>query len=662
MNKIDQRAIATIRALSIDAIEKAKSGHPGLPLGTAPIAYTLWDKIIRHNPKNPKWIGRDRFVLSPGHGSALLYSLLHLTGYNLPMEELQQFRQIGSKTPGHPEYGHTEGVEVTTGPLGHGFAMGVGMALAETALAARYNQADCQIIDNYTYGIVSDGDLMEGISYEAASFAGTMQLGKLIYVYDDNNITIEGSTGLTFAEDAQKRFEASGWQVLRISDSESPSAIVDAVQQAQAEKSKPSLIIAKTHIGFGSPRQDSASAHGEPLGAENILKTKEKLQVDSMDAFYVPADVKEYFANRLSGYAGHETAWNDKFAQYQAKYPEMAKRLQSELQGEFYVPSIEELQAIFEGKKDAATRDASGDILQVLSAQTPALWGGSADLGPSNKTVIKNGGSYSAENRLGKNIHFGIREHAVGAICNGIALYGGFIPYGATFLVFADFMRPALRMAALMGLHTLSVFTHDSVFVGEDGPTHQPIEHVMSLRLIPNLSVLRPADALETAAAWHCAMASKEPASLLLTRQKLPVLSEYKAQIVAGFAKGAYKLNQVEQADVVILATGSEVSLALEGAKILAAQGVQAQVVSMPCWEYFNRQSPEYKGEILPKNVPIMAVEAGTGLGWANYTGNADHVLSIETFGMSGPGAAVYEKLGFTAQAVADLAKKILNK
>ena len=661
MNNLDKQAIATIRGLSIDAIEKAKSGHPGLPLGTAPIAYTLWDKVMKHNPHNPQWPGRDRFILSPGHGSALLYSLLHLTGYGLSMEELKQFRQIGSKTPGHPEYGHTVGVEATTGPLGHGFAMGVGMALAETVLAQTYNTPEFKIIDNYTYAIVSDGDLMEGVSYEAASFAGTMQLGKLIYIYDDNKITIEGTTELTFTENVRARFEACNWQVLNVADSEDNDALLAAIAQAQQEQSKPSLIIVRTHIGYNSPRQDSASAHGEPLGAENVLKTKEKLGLGT-EEFYVPQAVRAYFDERIQAYSAHETAWQQVFTAYQAQYPQKAAELMQRLQGEMTPPTIEDLTKLFADGKDRATRDASGEVLQVLSKNFSPLLGGSADLGPSNKTVIKNGGDYNAADRLGKNIHFGIREHAVGTICNGLALYGGIVPYGATFLVFADFMRPAVRMAALMGLHAVFVFTHDSVFVGEDGPTHQPIEHVMSLRIIPKLDVLRPADALETAAAWHLALANKSTAALALTRQKVPTLTVYQDRIVSGVARGAYKLNDVDKAAIVILATGSEVSLALQGAELLAQEGIQAQVVSMPCWECFDRQPAAYRQEILPQDLPIMAVEAGSSIGWAKYTRCVDNIMGIDRFGMSGPGGKVYEALGFTPQNVAALAKKILKQ
>lgn len=659
---IEKQAIATIRGLSIDAVEKAKSGHPGLPLGTAPMAYTLWDKVMNHNPANPNWINRDRFILSAGHGSALLYSMLHLTGYGLPMDELKAFRQIGSKTPGHPEYGHTVGVEATTGPLGHGFAMGVGMAMAESILAASYNTDEFKVIDHYTYAIVSDGDLMEGVSAEAASLAGTLKLGKLIYLYDDNKITIEGTTDIAFTENVQGRFEAYGWHVTHVNDSEDIQALEAAIVKAQAVTDKPSLIIVKTHIGYGSPRQDSPSAHGEPLGAENVAKTKAVLGFENVEDFYVPAAVSEHFAAQLDVHQAQEAKWQELFDQYAAKHPAQAAELRARLAGELSLPTVDELVELFAAGKDAATRDASGDILQVISAKLAAFIGGSADLGPSNKTVIKNGGSYSADNRLGKNIHFGVREHATGTLVNGMALYGGFVPYGATFLVFADFMRPAIRLAALMGIHAVFVLTHDSIAVGEDGPTHQPVEHAMSLRIIPNLDVLRPADALETAAAWHLAMSNKKPCCLLLTRQKVPTLTAYKSEVVAGVAKGAYKVNKVAKADITILATGSEVSLALDGAKLLAEQGISAQVVSMPCWEYFDKQPLSYKQEIIPESIPTMAVEAGSTLGWAKYTRNHEHVIGLDDFGISGPGGKVYAKLGFTAQAVADLATKILKK
>ena len=662
MNTIDKKAITTIRTLSIDAVEQANSGHPGLPLGTAPLAYTLWDKVMQHNPKNPNWVNRDRFILSAGHGSALLYSLLHLTGYDLPLEEVKAFRQLDSKTPGHPEYGHTPGVEATTGPLGHGFAMGVGMAIAETALAAKFNQPDFPIIDHYTYALVSDGDLMEGVSAEAASLAGTMQLGKLIYLYDDNNITIEGTTDIAFTENVQARFEAYGWQVLRVNDSEDLVALINCIELAKQETAKPSLIIVKTHIGFASPKQDSPAAHGEPLGKDAIITTKQALGVADLTPFYIPSEVQEYFAERLKVHAEQEQTWQELFDKYAKQYPTQAQELQEQLQGKLPANLATSLSQLFIDKTSSATRDASGEILQLLAKNIPALIGGSADLGPSNKTLLKGLGDFSAQDRTGRNLHFGVREHATGTILNGIALHGGFIPYGATFLVFVDFMRPALRLAALMGIHSIFVLTHDSIAVGEDGPTHQPIEHTMSLRIIPNLDVLRPADALETAAAWHLAVSNKRPVSLLLTRQKLPVLAAYQTQIASGVAKGAYKLGEELNPDITILASGSEVHLALAGAELLKTTGIKAQVVSMPCWEYFEQQTAAYKSTVIPNHIPTMAIEAGVTLGWSKYTKNHEHILGIDTFGASGPGDKVYAKFGFTAQAVAELAKKILKK
>lgn len=662
MNNIDKKAITTIRTLSIDAVEQANSGHPGLPLGTAPLAYTLWDKIMKHNPKNPAWLNRDRFVLSPGHGSALLYSLLHLTGYDLSLEEVKAFRQLDSKTPGHPEYGHTPGVEATTGPLGHGFAMGVGMAIAETALAAKYNQPNFPLINHYTYALVSDGDLMEGVSAEAASLAGTMQLGKLIYLYDDNHITIEGTTDIAFTENVQARFEAYGWQVLRVDNSEDIATLINNIELAKQELTKPSLIIVRTHIGFASPKQDTPSAHGEPLGKANIITTKQALGVEDLTPFYIPQEVQAYFASRLPAHAQQEQDWQDLFASYTNNYPTQAQELQNQLQGTIPADLALILNKLFIDKTSSATRDASGEILQLLAQKIPALIGGSADLGPSNKTLLKGFGDFSALTPTGRNLHFGVREHAMGAIVNGIALHGGFIPYCATFLVFVDFMRPALRLAALMGIHSIFVLTHDSIAVGEDGPTHQPVEQTMSLRIIPNLDVLRPADALETVEAWHLAVSKKRPVALLLTRQKLPVLATNQEQITLGVTKGAYKLTNATNPEITILASGSEVHLALAGAELLNAVGIVAQVVSMPCWEYFEQQSPAYKAAIIPANIPTMAIEAGVTLGWSKYTKNHEHILGIDTFGASGPGDKIYAKFGFTAQAVFELAKKILKK
>ncbi|HAT98542.1 MAG TPA: transketolase, partial [Acidaminococcaceae bacterium] len=516
MGTIHEACIQTLRFLAADEVQKANSGHPGFPLGTAPLMYTFWDKFMRYNPADPKWFNRDRFVLSPGHGSALLYAMLHLAGYEVSLQDLQEFRQWGSRTPGHPEYGVTPGVDVSTGPLGHGFSMGVGFALAETMLASKYNKPDFKIIDHYTYGIVSDGDLMEGVASEAASLAGTLGLGKLIYMYDDNKITIEGETSIAFTEDVEARFKAYGWQVLRVESSEDLAALEAAVKEAQADTEHPSLIIVRTHIGFGSPKQDSASAHGEPLGDDALKATKEKAGWDPEQSFIVPDDVKEHFAEKLDELAKAEADWNECLKEYGKAYPELVTELLASLSGKRTV-DLQTLEALFEGKESVATRGASGDIMQKLAELVPELVGGSADLGPSNKTVMKSCDYYSKEERSGRNIHFGVREHGMGCIVNGMAVHGGLIPYGATFLVFSDFLRPTIRMAALMEIQSIFVFTHDSIAVGEDGPTHQPIEQVMSLRMIPNSVVFRPADALETAAAWKYAIEHKNgPVSLCL--------------------------------------------------------------------------------------------------------------------------------------------------
>lgn len=661
MNKIDENAINTLRFLSIDQVQKANSGHPGLPLGTAPLMYTIWDRFMHYNPSNPNWFNRDRFILSPGHGSALLYSMLHVAGYNLSLQDLQDFRQWGSKTPGHPEYGHTEGVDASTGPLGHGFAMAVGFAMAETMLAARYNQEGFDVVDHYTYGITSDGDLMEGVSSEAASLAGTLGLGKLIFLYDDNKISIEGSTSIAFTEDVGKRFEAYGWQVLRVASSEDVDAMTEAIKQAQADTEHPSLIIVETHIGFGSPKQDSASAHGEPLGAENVAKTKEAAGWDPKKSFYVPSDVKKYFQAKLSACKKQEAAWQSLMKKYAKAYPELAAELQARIDGKLAV-DVRALEKAFAKVEKTSTREASGEVLQLLAQQVPALVGGSADLGPSNKTVLKQEGYYSPTERTGRNIHFGVREHGMGTIMNGLALHGGFVPYGGTFLVFADFLRPAIRMSALMGVGSVYVLTHDSIALGEDGPTHQPIEQAMSLRLIPNVSVYRPADALETAAAWKSACIKREqPTCLLLSRQKLPVLHAYAKAVHAGAPRGAYVLD-AGQADqelqAVLLATGSEVHLALAAQAVLAKQKINVSVVSMPSWDVFDQQSPAYKNSVLPQGVSRLAIEAGVPLGWSRYTGSEDKVLGITTFGASAPGDVIYDKYGFNVKNVVKFVKK----
>lgn len=661
MQTIDQVAVNTLRFLSIDEVEKAKSGHPGFPLGTAPLMYTVWDRFMNYNPKDPNWFNRDRFILSPGHGSALYYAMLHLAGYDVSIEQLKNFRQWGSITPGHPEYGVTPGVDASTGPLGHGFAMGVGFAIAETMLAAKYNKPGFEVVNHYTYGLTSDGDQMEGVASEAASLAGTLGLGKLIYLYDDNHITIEGDTEIAFREDVGKRFEAYGWQVLRVADSEDIDALENAIKEAKADTEHPSLIIVRTHIGYGSPKQDNASCHGEPLGAEGVAKTKEAADWPVGQSFYVPVTVRKHFDDKLAACAEKQAAWEALLADYKVVYPELGKELEERIKGDVLV-SRSDLEAVFNDIEGTSTREAGGEVLQKLSMQLPQLVGGSADLGPSNKTVMKTCGYYSKDDRTGRNIHFGVREHAMGKALNGIALHGGFIPFGGTFLVFADFMRPAVRMAALMGLRSIFVFTHDSIAVGEDGPTHQPVEHAMSLRVIPNLCVIRPADALETAMAWQTACLNQhKPTALLLSRQKLPVLHKYAAVIHDNAGKGAYVLDAGQgEAKAVIIATGSEVHLALEAQAKLAEEGICVSVVSMPSWDMFEMQSEEYKKSVLPEGLPKVAVEAGVTLGWSRYTGSEDNVIGINKFGASAPGGTVMKEYGFTAENVATKVKSLL--
>lgn len=661
MQTIDQVAVNTLRFLSIDEVEKAKSGHPGFPLGTAPLMYTVWDRFMNYNPKDPNWFNRDRFILSPGHGSALYYAMLHLAGYDVSIEQLKNFRQWGSITPGHPEYGVTPGVDASTGPLGHGFAMGVGFAIAETMLAAKYNKPGFEVVNHYTYGLTSDGDQMEGVASEAASLAGTLGLGKLIYLYDDNHITIEGDTEIAFREDVGKRFEAYGWQVLRVADSEDIDALENAIKEAKADTEHPSLIIVRTHIGYGSPKQDNASCHGEPLGAEGVAKTKEAADWPVGQSFYVPVTVRKHFDDKLAACAEKQAAWEALLADYKVVYPELGKELEERIKGDVLV-SRSDLEAVFNDIEGISTREAGGEVLQKLSMQLPQLVGGSADLGPSNKTVMKTCGYYSKDDRTGRNIHFGVREHAMGKALNGIALHGGFIPFGGTFLVFADFMRPAVRMAALMGLRSIFVFTHDSIAVGEDGPTHQPVEHAMSLRVIPNLCVIRPADALETAMAWQTACLNQhKPTALLLSRQKLPVLHKYAAVIHDNAGKGAYVLDAGQgEAKAVIIATGSEVHLALEAQAKLAEEGICVSVVSMPSWDMFEMQSEEYKKSVLPEGLPKVAVEAGVTLGWSRYIGSEDNVIGINKFGASAPGGTVMKEYGFTAENVAAKVKSLL--
>ncbi len=661
MTKTDALCINTLRFLAVDAIEQAGSGHPGLPLGAAPVAYIVWDRFLKHNPVNPSWANRDRFVLSAGHGSALLYALLHTAGYDLPLEELKRFRQWRSKTPGHPEYGLTPGVEATTGPLGQGFAMGVGMAMAERYLSRYFNRPTFPIVDHCTYVLVSDGDFMEGVSHEAASLAGHLGLGKLICLYDDNDMSIEGSTDITFTEDVGARFEAYKWHVQHVADANDLDAVAEAVRKARAESGRPSLIITRSHLGYGSPKQDTASAHGEPLGPEAALATKEKLGWPAEPAFYIPDEAHAHFSRAMERGRTREAEWRKMLRAYREAHPELEDEFQRVTEGglpegwETAIPSFEETD------KPVATRSASGEILNALAARLPNLIGGSADLAPSNKTHLEGYDDFGSD--TGRNIRFGVREFAACAIVNGMALHGGIIPYGATFLVFSDYMRPAIRLACLMRVHSILIFSHDSIALGEDGPTHQPVEQTMSLRLIPNLTVLRPADANETAACWKIAIRAKGPVALLLSRQKLPVLDPDCYPVASGVERGGYVLKNPESGkpDIVLIGTGSEVHLALDAAATLQARAIAARVVSLPSWEIFERQTPEYKASVLPAGIPSLAIEAGVTTGWERYTGSRDSIVGLDEFGASAPGEIAYAELGFNVQTVVDKATKLVR-
>lgn len=679
-NDIDLLAINTIRFLSIDAVQKANSGHPGLPMGAASMAYVLWTRFLKHNPTNPNWFNRDRFILSAGHGSMLLYSLLYLTGYPLSLEEIQRFRQYGSITPGHPERDRTPGVEVTTGPLGQGFGNGVGIAIAEANLSARYNRPDFNVIDHYTYAIVSDGDLMEGVAAEAASLAGHLRLGKLIYLYDDNRVTLSAATDLAFSEDRTRRFEAYGWHTQIVEDGNDLPAIEQALRAAQAVKDRPSLISVYTHLGYGSPhKQDTFEVHGSPLGAEEVKLTKENLGWPLEPPFYVPDQVLEVFRRAIRQGQESEAGWNQLFAAYRKAYPGLAAELEQLINGElpdnwdFDIPS-------FPPEKPLATRVASGAVMQAAAKRLPGLIGGSGDLDPSTHTALLGYGDFESPHVIpndrqgsaggqwsyaGRNIHFGVREHAMGAILNGIAAHGGLLPYGATFLIFTDYMRPAMRLAALSNLHVIYVLTHDSIALGEDGPTHQPIEQLVGLRAIPRMVVFRPADANETAEAWRLAIRIQDrPVSLVLTRQALPVLDlKLYPQIGQGVARGAYVLAdpQENRMDLILAASGSEVHLALETREQLAHQGVQARVISMPSWNLFSEQSAEYEQSLFPSNVPVLAIEAGSTLGWKPYIGRGVEVIGIDRFGASAPGEVVMNKYGFNVENVVRRSLDLLN-
>lgn len=663
---IEQLSINTIRTLSMDAVQKANSGHPGMPMGMAPIAYSLYYKSMKHNPANPKWLNRDRFVLSGGHGSMLLYSILHLCGYKISLEDLKNFRQWNSKTPGHPELGHTDGVETTTGPLGQGFATAIGMAIARDYLAALFNKDDLKIIDHGIWGICGDGDLMEGISHEAASLAGHLKLSKLVFFYDDNQITIDGSTSISCSDDVAKRFEAYGWQVLTILDVNDLVQVDRAIKLAKSSFDKPTLIISKSHIGFGSPnKQDKSSAHGAPLGEEEVRLTKKYLGMPEDKTFYIADEVYSHFKG--IGECGQEAEdiWNRMLDEYKIKYPKDFTMFNSVMNGEYVNDWLNHLPKFEDYNEKISTRVVSGKVLNAAAIDIPGLIGGSADLNESNMTHIKSSKSFSAEDRKSKNIHFGIREHAMGAVLNGMAIYGGVIPFGATFLIFSDYMRPAIRLAALMKQKVIYIFTHDSIGLGEDGPTHQPIEQIASLRAIPNLVVIRPADANETVEAWKYAIDHKGgPVALILTRQKIDVIDQNKYASPKGLNHGAYILKDSKQnPDLLLIATGSEVSLSIKAAEKIESEGKNVRVISFPSWEIFEQQADEYKNQIFPKDIKArVSFEMGIALGWQKYVGDSGECLSIESFGASAPDNILYEKYGFTVNNVVDIAMKVMNK
>lgn len=661
---LDRLSVTTLRLLAADAVQEARSGHPGLPMGAADMGYVLWARFLKHNPANPAWPDRDRFVLSAGHGSMLLYALLHLTGYDLPLDEIKRFRQWGSRTPGHPEFGLTPGVETTTGPLGQGLANAVGMAIAEAHLAARFNRPGLAIVDHHTWVLVSDGDLMEGLSHEAASLAGHLGLGKLICLYDCNGISIDGPTSLTFTEDTGARFEGYGWHVQRI-DGHRMEAVEEALAVARAETARPSLIIARTRIGFGSPnRQGTAKAHGEPLGEEEVRLTKERLGWPSDLKFHVPADVLAGFREALARGQAWEAEWNERLSAYEREHLGLAAELRLALSGKL-PPAWNADLPTFPPDTPQATRTASGRMLDALIPRIGALVGGSADLTPSNNTEAKGQQKIQRGALGGRYLHFGVREHAMGAILNGLALHGGVRPYGGTFLVFSDYMRPAIRLAALMHQPVIFVFTHDSIGLGEDGPTHQPVEHLASLRAIPNLVVIRPADASEVSEAWRAALTRLDgPTALVLTRQAVPVLDRERLAPASGLARGGYVLSEVgtPPPQLILIATGSEVHLGLEAQRRLAAHGVGARVVSLPSTDLFEAQPKEYRDRVLPPQVTArLAIEAGATFGWDRYVGPRGAVIGLDRFGASAPGQTVYERLGLTPAAIVATALQILR-
>ena len=655
---LDTLSIDTLRLLAVDTVEKAKSGHPGAPLGCAPIAYLLFHKLMKHNPAHAKWADRDRFVLSNGHASALLYSTLHLSGYDVTLDDLKSFRQWHSRTPGHPEYGDTDGVEVTTGPLGQGIAMAVGMAIAEKHLAAVYNKPGFEVVDHHTYALLGDGDLMEGISHETASLAGTLGLGKLIFLYDDNLISLDGPTELSYTEDALKRFEAYHWHVQRVTDGNDIAAIEKAIEAAKADP-RPSLIAVRTVIGYGSPKAGSNKSHGEPLGAADVAATKKFFGFPEDQSFYIPEDAQANWRKAVARGAEAEAEWNKLFAGYKAQFAELAAEFERTQKGERKAGWEKSIPSYAPGKAQA-TRNAGGAIMNAIAESVPELFGGAADLTASTKTIFKPGANFHLD-PAGRNVFFGVREFAMGAAVNGMAAHGGLVPFGSTFFVFSDYCKPALRLAALMQVHSLFVFTHDSIALGEDGPTHQPIEQLTMLRAIPGMTDFRPADANETAAAWRLALERKGPSFFALTRQDLPVIDPAATDVYAGVSKGAYVLADAAGAKVVLLASGSEVWPALDAAKLLAAEGIAARVVSFPSWKIFEEQTAEYKASVLPAGVPKVAIEAGATLGWWKYVGLDGAVIGLDRFGASAPGPKVMAELGFTAENIAAKAKGLVK-
>lgn len=675
---LQEKAINSIRSLSMDAVQEANSGHPGLPLGAAAMGYVLWQEFLKHNPRDPEWFDRDRFVLSAGHGSMLIYSLLHLTGYDVTIDDLKAFRKIGSKTPGHPERGHTPGVEVTTGPLGQGVGNGVGLAMAEQFLAAKYNRPDHEIIDHYTYGIISDGDVMEGVAFEAAAIAGTLKLGKLIYLYDQNHITLAASANVTLGEDVGARFEALGWHVQTI-DGLNPDEVRQAIEAARTETERPSLVCCRTIIGYGSPNKaDTFGAHGSPLGDDEVTATKKNLGLPTDEKFYVYPEALDHFREALDKGADAQAKWRMRWDAYKSAFPDEAAELEAAIAGEVPAGWDSEIPTWEPDPKGIATRKASSEVMNAFFDKLPTFIGGSADLNPSTNTVMKGGGDFMPPgsnegvdvqgasggpwNYTGRNVHFGIREHGMGAAVNGMAAHGGVIPFSATFLTFSDYQRPSIRLAALSKLHSIYVFTHDSIAVGEDGPTHEPVEHTMSLRLIPDLLVIRPGDANETADAWRIAVESGQASALVFSRQDLPVQDRSGAK--GSTRDGAYILADSDgDPDIVFLATGSEVELAVEARKELAGKGIQARVVSMPCWELFDAKDESYRTSVLgPAGTPRVSVEAGTTIGWSRYTGTNSAHVGIDTYGASGPGNEVLKYFGFNVENVTATALELLGR